>query len=91
MASSERYRIELKASAAKSIERLPDRRVRQRVIERIARLAENPRPPGCVRLSGSTAYRVRQGTYRIVYEIEDERLVVIIVRVAHRRDVYRAE
>lgn len=89
MASSERYRIEIKASAAKTIERLPNRRDRQRVVDRIASLADNPRPPGCVRLADSTAYRLRQGVYRIVYEVIDDGLVVVVIRVAHRRDVYR--
>lgn len=82
------YRIELKASAAREIEALPspDRR---RVVERIGALADDPRPVGCEKLTSQERYRVRQGDYRIVYSIEDEVLTVWVVKVGHRRDVYR--
>ena len=83
------YRIEVKRSAAKEIQAIGQKRDRQRVIARIAALADDPRPPGCTKLSGREAYRIRQGSYRIVYTIEDEALVVEIVKVGHRRDVYR--
>lgn len=83
------YKIELKRSAAKEIERIANEKLRRRVVARIAQLGEDPRPPGCQKLSGQEIYRVRQGQYRIVYTIEDDRLVVTIVRVGHRRDVYR--
>ena len=49
----------------------------------------DPRPPGCEKLSGLERYRIRQGVYRIVYEVQDRRLLVLVVKVAHRRDVYR--
>jgi len=52
-------------------------------------LAEDPRPPGSKKLSGNDKYRVRQGTYRIVYSIEDNELIVVVVKVGHRKDVYR--
>jgi len=52
-------------------------------------LRDDPRPPGCVKLSGLDFYRVRQGDYRIIYEIEDQRLIVIVVKVGHRRGIYR--
>jgi mRNA interferase RelE/StbE len=83
------YSIEIKKSAAREIEDLPlaDRR---RVVERIGTLAEDPRPPGCEKLAGGERYRVRQGDYRIVYSIEDQHLIVWIVKVGHRRDVYRS-
>jgi mRNA interferase RelE/StbE len=84
-----RYEILIKASAAKEIEDISNRRDRRRVIERIRSLADEPRPPGCQKLSGQDRYRVRQGVYRIVYSIEDERLVVQVVKVGHRKDVYR--
>ncbi len=58
-------------------------------MQRIAALADDPRPPGCEKLSGLERYRVRQGAYRIIYEIEDDRLVVLVVRVGNRREVYR--
>ncbi len=83
------YRIELRRSAAKEIRGIGRKRDRQRVVARIAALAEDPRPPGCTKLSGREAYRVRQGEYRIVYTVEDDALVVEVVKVGHRRDVYR--
>ena len=83
------YRIELKKSAAKEIEKLKNRAVRSQIVDRIQKLAEDPRPPGCEKLSGSEHYRVRQGQYRIVYSVHDEVLLVEILKVGHRRDVYR--
>lgn len=82
------YAIEIKHSAAREIEALPlsDRR---KVVERIGRLAEEPRPRGCEKLAGGERYRVRQGDYRIVYSVEDALLIVWIVKIGHRRDVYR--
>jgi mRNA interferase RelE/StbE len=82
------YRLSIKPSAAKEIEALP-KNDRIRVIKRIKGLSENPRPPGCEKLSGNDKYRVRQGQYRIIYSISDEELVVLVVKVANRRDVYR--
>jgi mRNA interferase RelE/StbE len=82
------YSIEIKRSAAREIEALP-LSARQLVVERIGRLAEDPRPRGCEKLVGGEHYRVRQGEYRIVYAIEDAVLVVWVVKVGHRRDIYR--
>ena len=82
------YRLSIKPSAAKEIEALP-KNDRLRVIKRIKGLPENPRPPGCEKLSGHDKYRVRQGEYRIVYSVSDEELIVLVVKVAHRREVYR--
>jgi mRNA interferase RelE/StbE len=82
------YNIFIKPSAAKEIEALP-KKDRLRVINRIQALSENPRPPGSEKLSGLDKYRVRQGQYRIVYSVSDEEVVVCVVRVAHRREVYR--
>lgn len=82
------YSIEIKQSAAREIEALPLRERRQ-VVERIGRLADDPRPRGCEKLAGGERYRVRQGDYRIVYSVEDALLVVWVVKVGHRRDVYR--
>lgn len=84
------YRIEVKRSAAKEIEKIKNKRDRRRIIDRIAALAHDPRPPGCTKLTGQDSYRIRQGAYRIVYEIEDDRLVITVVKVGHRRDVYRS-
>ena len=85
----ERYRIEIKKSAAKEIRAIGRKKDRQRVVDRIGALAADPRPPGCTKLSGQEAYRVRQGKYRIVYTIDDGVLVVEVVKVGNRRDVYR--
>ena len=84
-----KYRILIKPSAVKDIEAIPLKKDRRRIVDRISKLAENPRPPGCEKLSGQDKYRVRQGRYRIVYSIEDQDLVVYVVKVGHRKDVYR--
>jgi mRNA interferase RelE/StbE len=84
-----RYRLLIKPSAVKEIEAIPFKRERQRLIECLAKLAENPRPPGCEKLSGQEKYRVRQGRYRILYYLEDQNLLVYVVKVGHRKDVYR--
>lgn len=82
------YEVVFKRSVAKDLRAFPKDDIK-RVMERIHSLAEDPRPPGCEKLSGLERYRLRQGSYRIVYEIEDTRLVVLVVKVGHRRDVYR--
>jgi len=83
-----RSRVLIRRSAEKEIARLPDA-IRPRIVERILALADAPRPHGCQKLSGEEKYRIRQGDWRIVYEIDDDTVVVLIVRVAHRSDVYR--
>ena len=82
------YSVEIKRSAAKEIEALPPKD-RRRVVTKIEGLSRNPRPPGCEKLSGQEKYRLRHGDYRILYEIIDQRLLVTVVRVGNRRDVYR--
>ena len=84
-----RYRILIKPSAVREIEAIPQKRHRQRVVSRIRALASDPRPPGCEKLTGQDRYRVRQGAYRIVYSVEDDVLLVYIVKVGQRGDVYR--
>lgn len=83
-----RYRLLVKSSAVREIEALPDRD-RASVVYRIQGLAEDPRPRGCEKLSARNLYRVRQGRYRILYQVRDEEVVVVVVRVAHRKEVYR--
>ena len=84
-----RYRVEVARRAVKALAALP-RREQQRVRAAIDHLADNPRPPGCTKLTGEDdVYRVRVGVYRIVYEVLDDRLLVHVVRVGHRRDVYK--
>ena len=83
------YRIEIQRSAEKELEAL-SLTLQARIFKAIDGLAGDPRPNGCKKLSGAkNAYRVRIGEYRIVYEIYDGVLVVIVIRVAHRREVYR--
>lgn len=85
----DRYRIMVRQSAAREIEGIGQTRERERIIRRIAALATDPRPAGCTRLTGRDAYRVRQGSHRILYTIADDLLVVEVVKVGHRSDVYR--
>ncbi len=80
-------RIELRPAAARSLRKL-DPRVRRRVQGAIALLAHDPRPPGARALQGRTGLRVRVGDYRIIYAVEDDVLLVVVVRLGHRRDVY---
>ena len=83
------YIVLIKDSAARSLAALPIQH-RRRVDRKIRSLADDPRPPGCVKLAGATSgWRVRVGVYRILYTIEDGRLIVTVVEVGHRRDVYR--
>ncbi len=87
-----KYSIRLKASAAKEIENIEPKKVRRHIINRIARLSDDPQPPGCEKLAGhSDRYRVRRGHSRIVYSITDDVLVVIVVKVGHRSTVYRGK
>jgi mRNA interferase RelE/StbE len=85
-----RYRLRIKRSAAKELEAIPRKSDRRRIVTRIEALAENPRPDGCRKLSGSELYRIRQGPYRIVYAIEDDQLVVYVVKIGARKSVYRS-
>jgi mRNA interferase RelE/StbE len=82
------YRLEIKRSAAKELADLPAKD-RGRIVTRIQALAGAPRPPGAEKLSGQERYRVRQGDDRILYEIHDQVLLIIVVKVGQRRDVYR--
>lgn len=83
------YRVFIKRSAQQEIRALPTKKIRAAVVGKIQALAEDPRPPGCVKLTGTDKYRLRQGAYRILYSIDDDRVIVSIVRVAHRQSVYR--
>ena len=83
------YQVDLMRSAEKDLRRIDRPRVAS-VYQAMERLAEDPRPHGSKKLVGADrTYRIRVGDYRIVYEIEDEALVVLVIRVAHRREAYR--
>ena len=83
-----RYRVIVRKSVSKDMRGIPRNDVR-RILASIESLADDPRPPGSKKLSGQERYRIRQGNYRILYEIEDDRLIICVVKVRHRRDVYR--
>jgi mRNA interferase RelE/StbE len=82
------YKIAIKNSAAKELARIQPKD-RARIVERIRSLADNPRPPQAKKLSGEEKYRIRQGDYRILFQIHEDIVTVMVVKIAHRRDVYR--
>ena len=82
------YKVLIKRSAAKELEGLPPK-VRRQVAAKLAGLAVTPRPPGVEKLSGQEKYRVRQGDHRVLYSIDDTAETVTVVKIGHRRDVYR--
>ncbi len=83
------YRVELKPSVVESLAKIP-LSDRKKIARKIDSLSENPRPRGVVKLAGEESlYRIRSGDYRIIYQIQDEQLLVLVVRVGQRGDVYR--
>jgi mRNA interferase RelE/StbE len=83
-----RYFVEVVRGAQKQLERIPAD-VQERVLAALEGLAESPRPDGCSKLAGREAWRVRVGDYRIIYEVHDDKQVVIVVVIRHRKDAYR--
>lgn len=84
------YELLFRKSVAKDLRGFPTRDIK-RIMQRIRSLADDPRPAGCEKLSGQERYRVRQGIYRIIYEIEDAKLLVLVVKVGNRSNAYRRE
>lgn len=84
-----KYKITFKKSVLKDFKSIPSADVRK-ILSCIDTLADNPRGEGCIKLSGKEQYRIRQGLYRIVYEIEDGNLVVLVIKVGHRSAVYKS-
>jgi mRNA interferase RelE/StbE len=82
------FEVRITKDAAKELGRLPKTETR-RILRRIDGLRHDPRPPGSEKLAGRDAYRIRQGDYRIIYTIDNHRIIVEVIRVGHRRDVYR--
>lgn len=82
------YRIEVRPAASRELDRI-DAQSRVRIMAAIRELRRDPRPGGCVKLANSALWRIRAGDYRVVYEIRDKALIVLVVRVAHRREAYR--
>ena len=84
-----KYEVFIKASAAKELEGIGTKKDRRRIVARIQELGKNPRPLGFQKLSGADKYRIRCGNYRIVYSINEDDLIVQIVKIGHRKEVYR--
>jgi len=82
------YHLEIKRSAAKELEKI-QKADRLRIIDRIQSLTKDPRPHGSKKLSGEEKYRIRQGNYRILYQIHESIVTVVVVKIGHRRDVYK--
>ena len=82
------YKIFFKKSVEKDFKVIPKKDLKK-ILDRIEALAEDPRPPGCEKLTGQHRYRLRQGRYRILYSIQDDELTVWVVKVGHRKDIYR--
>jgi mRNA interferase RelE/StbE len=83
-----RYRLRITSRAARELRKLPNQ-IRARLEAAIEDLADNPRPPRCVKLRGNAGWRIRVGDYRILYDIEDDELLVTVLRASHRRVAYR--
>lgn len=84
----ESYRVLIKPSAVREIQGVP-KRDRERIVKKIQALSENPRSAGCEKLSGEEKFRLRQGAYRIVYSVADDERTILVVKVGHRKEVYR--
>ena len=82
------FEIRFKESVARDLRQLPNRDI-ERILKRIHKLQKEPRPTGCEKLSTQERFRVRQGNYRIIYEVDDENQIVIVYKVGHRREVYK--
>jgi mRNA interferase RelE/StbE len=81
------YEVRFRRKVTKELRALPEQE-QIRILKKVRRLAVDPRPPGAIKLSGQERYRIRQGDYRIIYEIFDDKVIVVIVRVRHRREAY---
>ena len=85
------YRLLVKPSAIKEIEAIGTKRDRQRIVSRIQSIAADPRPAGCEKLAGpANLFRVRQGEYRVVYLVDDAERIIEVIKVGHRREIYRS-
>ena len=84
------YKLSIKRSAAKELETVEPQSLRLRIVSKIQALAKEPRPSGSEKLAGAeNCYRIRQGDYRVLYTVDDQAVVVEVVRIAHRRGAYR--
>ncbi len=85
----ESYELLIKPSAAKELEAVGRKSDRRRIVDKIYALRDDPRPSRCEKLTGQDRYRLRQGQFRILYVVDDAERVVTVVKIGHRRDVYR--
>lgn len=83
-----KYEVKLKKSAAKQLRKL-DKKQAERILIKIYLLADNPYPNGAEQLTGQKAFRIRVGDYRVIYEVHDKQLLVQVIRVGHRKEVYK--
>ncbi len=81
-----KYKIEFKKSTVKELYAIPKKDLKK-IISKIEKLTDNPRPHGCIKLTDKEQYRIRQGNYRILYSIQDDRLIIYIVKISHRKDI----
>ena len=81
------WQVSILPPAAKQLSKL-DKSIAKRIAKTISALAQNPRPAGCKKLVGVDAWRIRIGDWRVVYQIQDQRLIVLVIRIGHRREVY---
>ena len=84
------YEIFIKPSAVKELKAIKTKKDRNRIVKKIKGLASQPRPAGCKKLAGNNLYRIRQGNFRVVYEIQDTILIVSVVKIGDRKEIYRA-
>ena len=83
-----KYELVVRPSVSKDTEKISSEDLKK-ILQKMRALCDDPRPLGSVKLSGMEYYRIRQGDYRIIYEIEDNRLIVVVIKVGHRRGIYR--
>ena len=82
------YKIQILKSADKTLKNVAQKD-RVKIVEHISQLADNPRPLGCKKLKGTEFYRIRIGDYRVIYKIEDDILLILVIRIGHRKNIYK--
>jgi len=83
-----KYKIIIAEQAIKALGKLPGK-IRRQISEKIDALVNNPRPAGTEKLQGANLFRIRSGDYRVIYQIKDDVLIILVVRIGHRKDIYR--
>ena len=84
----EKYKIEIKKSAIKELNSIPQKDI-QKIITKIHFLSSNPKPQGCTKLTNREDYRIRVGNYRIIYSINEDILIITVIKIGHRKEIYR--